>query len=182
MCKSDIKVSENGMLVSIRHTKTNQYHNRVLSIPLVKGKSPLCPVSAVQNMFSLANNSPQGGPLFSYLDRSGRVRVLDHNLFGIMLHQCLEALGYDPKLYSGHSFRRGSASYSMSCGAPQLYIQAIGDWESSAWQCYIDFPMDYRQSMALLLTKNCEDWWHKKTTLIKCLCLGVLEPYYMLCM
>ena len=57
-------------------------------------------------------------------------------------------MGIDSSKYSGHSFRRGGASFALECGVPVDLIQSQGDWRSNAYQSYIDPSLQFRQSVA----------------------------------
>ena len=45
-----------------------------------------------------------------------------------------ELVGVDPGSVSGHSFRRGGASYAFRAGVPDVLIQYQGDWRSMAYR------------------------------------------------
>jgi integrase len=45
--------------------------------------------------------------------------------------------GIDADTVSGHSFRRGGASYAALAGVPDMLIQRQGDWKSSCFRAYI---------------------------------------------
>jgi hypothetical protein len=50
-------------------------------------------------------------------------------------------MGLDPSRYSGHSFRRGGAIYTLAhrLGTDPLLIKRMGDdWSSDAYMDYID--------------------------------------------
>ena len=40
----------------------------------------------------------------------------------------LTSLGFDPKLFAGHSFHRGGASFAYQAGVPIELIKALGNW------------------------------------------------------
>jgi hypothetical protein len=65
-----------------------------------------------------------------------------------MLKACLTQLGIDPTKYSGHSFRRGGASFALECGLPPDLIKAQGDWKSDAYHSYLDPSFSYRTQVA----------------------------------
>ena len=44
---------------------------------------------------------------------------------------------YNADLYSGHSFRRGGATFLHSCGGTALVIQSSGDWSSQCFTRYL---------------------------------------------
>ncbi|CAH3184844.1 unnamed protein product, partial [Porites lobata] len=50
------------------------------------------------------------------------------NIIGILHKEDhLSLIGVDPKLYAGHSFRRGGASFAYQSGVPIELIKALGD-------------------------------------------------------
>lgn len=46
--------------------------------------------------------------------------------------------------FTGHSFRRGGASYMLQMGIPGEVIKVMGDWHSDAYQRYLDVSLDTR--------------------------------------
>ena len=44
--------------------------------------------------------------------------------------------------YTGHSFRRGGATYAFRSGVPGELIKVMGDWKSDAYKRYFDFSFD----------------------------------------
>jgi hypothetical protein len=49
-------------------------------------------------------------------------------------------VGMSPDMVSGHSFRRGGASYAALAGVPDILIQRQGDWKSACYRAYIVCP------------------------------------------
>ena len=60
------------------------------------------------------------------------------------LKSLLTVCGINPDLYSGHSFRRGGASYLHKLGADPVLIKMSGDWLSDAYLRYVDIDLDQR--------------------------------------
>ena len=58
---------------------------------------------------------------------------LTHYVFVGGLKHCLRAIGVDASLYSGHSFRRGGATYAHRLGVYPMLIKRMGDWKSDAY-------------------------------------------------
>ena len=54
-------------------------------------------------------------------------------------------------MFSGHSFRRGGASYLYSIGGSTLMVQVMGDWRSQVFTRYLFLTMDDRQSAQALI-------------------------------
>ena len=131
----------NRMWVQLNATKTRQpgsgrFELR-LPLPAVPNDA-LCPTTALwDHLRSKGARRPPSEPLFTWLDASGTCRQLTHQLYVSLLKQFLRAVGIEPDQYSGHSFRRGGATFAFSqAGLPQLYIRAMGDWLSDAFLLY----------------------------------------------
>lgn len=147
ICVSDLQFSSSGALLSIRFTKTIQNQDRILQIPLPKlhSYSPLCPVQALEDMLQDLNSKP-GDPLFCYYNGKNLL-PLTHDIFVKLLKSSIRLCGYDEKLYSGHSFRRGGATHAFASNISPLLIKAQGDWKSDAYLRYVDIPMQLRWQM-----------------------------------
>ena len=64
LVQSNFQIFPWGALVTIRWSKTIQFRERVVQIPLpVIPDSPLCPVIAIQRAFSFVANVPPPPPL-----------------------------------------------------------------------------------------------------------------------
>lgn len=60
----------------------------------------------------------------------------------------------DASAYTGHSFRRGGASWAFQAGMPGELIQVCGDWASDAYKKYLEFSMQNKLELASLLGKG----------------------------
>ncbi len=145
----DIKECSKGVLLSIRHTKTLQSHDRVLRVPvpLVPTRS-VCPTTAIRVMQAQPGypvNNPQA-PLFTFI-KDGRPVPLTHSAFTTALRHVLDLCGVESENYSGHSFRRGGATYAFKRGITPLLIKAQGDWKSECYQAYVDTDLDQQWAM-----------------------------------
>ena len=79
---------------------------------------------------------------------------MTHSKFVQILQASLRGSGLNPSEYSGHSFRRGGATFAFACGIPAEIIKLQGDWKSSAYQKYIVAPLNLRQDLARVLALN----------------------------
>ena len=148
LCYNSVNFVYEGALLSVKTTKTIQCRERELCIPLpVVKDSILCPVTALQNMFDRLVTVYPNMPLFSY-SRNKNFVCLTYSSFVKALKQVLSACGYDYSKYSGHSFRRGGATFAFSCGIPSEYIKIHGDWKSSAYLRYIDVDTSMKWKLA----------------------------------
>ena len=116
--RSDFKFLSWGALVKIKWSKTIQFRERTIHIPLPYiSQSPLCPVTSISHAMSFTSSVPQTFHAFAYFDTVHlRCRVLRYHAFLSKLHEFLQALGYSPQDYAGHSFRRGRASFAYQSG------------------------------------------------------------------
>ena len=73
LCRDDIKFTSQGAVLRIKWSKTLQHKDRLLFVPLplIPG-SPLCPVSAILQFFSLVP-APASAPFFC-VPRNGSLR------------------------------------------------------------------------------------------------------------
>ena len=92
-------------------------------------------------------------PLFSYL-HEGKLTCLTYSTFVKALKHSIAACGYDSSLYSGHSFRRGGATYAFSLNIPAELIKLHGDWKSNAYLRYIDISTDLQWKMVNVMSSH----------------------------
>ncbi|XP_062570433.1 uncharacterized protein LOC134232478 isoform X2 [Saccostrea cucullata] len=93
---------------------------------------------AVLAMFDYLHvRGEEDGPLFMLRDHSPITR----HMFNEQLKISLTFLGYDTKIYKGHSFRIGAASWAKSKGVSDDQIQLLGRWKSEAFRRYIRIPL-----------------------------------------
>ena len=148
LCCSDVRFSPSGAVVCVRWSKTIQFRQRILEIPLphIPG-SPYCPSSALFLCTALLPATRNPRPLFCYLSPSG-VKPITHSDFVAFLRKSLTKVGIESSKYSGHSFRKGGASFALQCGLPTELIKLQGDWASSAYERYINPAFSLRKKLA----------------------------------
>ena len=141
--KISLPEGKNVALVYLNWSKTNQFNNREIVIPMVGDtSSALDPVFHLKKLFS-SNILPGHLPAFSYI-KNGRVMCVTYSKFTKDLRDLLDKSGFRSKSYSGHLFRRGGATYLYRLGADPLLIQASGDWASDCYQRYVFLSLDQR--------------------------------------
>ena len=147
LCRNNVIVEEDFLRVQIFWSKTIQFGQRKLDIPLVKiDNSPLCPYSAFIHMCSLVPAS-DNDPAFLLSDGIKNT-VLTYPKFQAKLKELLAFCKLDPHLYSSHSFRRGGASWAFHAKVPSELIQFYGDWQSDAYKIYLEFNFDEKLSIS----------------------------------
>lgn len=153
----DIRISQDGdnLYITVRHTKTIQFGQRILTIPFIRlPDSVLCPLKAIVSMLAGISHIQPGSnqPLFSYENGNKTLYYLNHSDFVKQLKQSLSKCGLDEKLYSGHSFRRGGCTYAFSLGLSPLLIKLRGDWRSNAYERYVTVTDDQQNGIAKVLS------------------------------
>ena len=149
-----INFSEEGMLITLQHTKTIQFGRRRLHIPLIKLDSALCPVAAYRRSLGFSG-SYRSHVAFVVPDGRGRFGGLTKSLFINTFRDVMAASGDgDAVGFTGHSFRRGGASWAFRAGIPGELIQVCGDWSSDAYKKYLEFSMSNRLELAVHFAKS----------------------------
>ena len=100
-------------------------------------------------MFTLVE-ADEDAPALSY----SKKQFIGHRVFTARLKKLLSKAGYDPSHYSGHSFRRGGASYLYSIGGSTLMVQVLGDWASQVFTRYLLLSLDDRLAAQTLISEN----------------------------
>ena len=108
-------LNENVVLVFQNFSKTNQFMATSRTTPLVSGNiQALDPVFHYRKLVVENVVSPIF-PAFSFFLGS-RLKCVTHKSFTEKLKNLLVKIGLDPNLWSGHSFRRGGASFLYRLG------------------------------------------------------------------
>ena len=108
LCRSNIEINseKNILLINISWSKTIQFGERNLVVPLISiPDSPLCPVKAYHNMISLVPTSKNSPAFYLF-----KVLPVIYFQFQKVLKSLIKSIGKDPDEFSSHSFRRGGAS------------------------------------------------------------------------
>ncbi len=149
LCRGDITCAPDCMLVVIKWSKTIQFGERKLTLPLVAiDKSYLCPVRAFKKMTKL-NPAPEKGPAFVV-----RGKPVTYMQLQIGLREAIGKIGLEPKGYSSHSLRRGGATWAFRSRVPGELIQLHGDWASDAYKNYLHFPLESKFLVAKKMTNS----------------------------
>ena len=148
LTRGDVAVTSHGLLVTFKCTKTIQFGERRLHIPLLRiVDSLLCPVSAYLRMIRLVP-ARRSSADFLISGPTGLVPLTKRS-FVSNFRSCLVAAGIsNAQSFRGHSFRRGAASWAFSCGVPGELIQLYGDWSSDAYKLYLELSLESKLTLA----------------------------------
>ena len=109
--------------IYLGHGKTNNFCTRDVIIPVPGNSDPaMDPVRHLNALFGCVDASPES-PAFTYADG----QFIKYVSFTSTLKPILKKLGFNADLYSGHSYRRGGATFLHSFRGPVLMIQASWD-------------------------------------------------------
>ena len=147
LTRDRVNISVEGLLVTFLHTKTIQFGKRRLHIPLLRLDSVFCPVRAFLRASSLSSDGASG-PAFTF-QKAGKACFLTRSLFIRVFRQVLADGGVEgSSTFTGHSFRRGGATWAFQAGVPGELIQICGDWVSDAYKTYLEFSMGNKLEFA----------------------------------
>lgn len=107
-----------------------------------------CPVNLLDQLSSMFAAAPLDSPLLPFPTQPlASWQVISH------VRILLVSLGFNPKQFSGHSFRIGVASKQM---VPSHVIKYMGRWKSSCYIQYIPDPhKEVKRAFATLLDWLC---------------------------
>lgn len=152
LCATDVQFTPDGAFLIVRWSKVIQFKERLLHIPLPKiPMSPFCPSTALLRLTLESPPCPLPVPLFRYsLEHASNI-PMTHQQFSDKLRSCLTTIGFDASKYSGHSFRRGGATFALQCGLPIELIKIQGDWRSNACERYLQPSFEMRKTVAVTM-------------------------------
>lgn len=147
LTRGDVFVRGSTVWVRVGHSKVNQFGVRFHWVPLIAiPGSPLCPVTAVKAVLALCPGAPSDSPMFTW--RTGTsTKPMTHSNFVGAFKKLVKAAGLEWKQYSGHSFRRGGATFAFNLGVNPELIQYLGDWASDAYKRYQEMSLKMRLSL-----------------------------------
>lgn len=145
LLREDFSFHPWGMTLRIKKTKTIQFAERTLDIPIARVSHPLlCAVRAVELHFAQlpASRLEQA---FRTPDPSGS-SPLEYTQYSAVLKRLCGLSGLNPDLFSSHSLRRGGATYLLMAGSSIQEIKTRGDWASDCVYLYLRVPLQERIS------------------------------------
>ena len=135
LTRKNIAIDETSrkVYIYVGFSKTNQYRKYDRCIPVPEnGDQCLDLFRHIKNLFNTVDANPDA-PAFSYSKQG----FINYRGFTTRMKALLSSAGLNPDLYSGHSFRRGGASFLFDAGASQLMVQILGNWSSLVYTRYL---------------------------------------------
>lgn len=113
----NIEMDDEGMVVIIRSSKTDQGGEGSRVYITRTGKESSCPVRTTASW--IGELKRDSGPLFCNVNRYGQIgeRRLDDSMINLIVKEAVAATGVDPGPYSAHSLRSGLATSAVRAGA-----------------------------------------------------------------
>ena len=147
LTRGSLTLAANAMLVNIVWSKTLQFREKELLLPLVAlANKIICPVFWAWQMIQL-NPANANSPAFSYY-RGNRFMTLTYPRLTFWFKLWLTQAGYDATKFTMHSLRRGGATFLHEADIPGKIIQLLGNWASDCYLRYIDLTLQKRVEAA----------------------------------
>ena len=154
LCIEDFLVEEQVVLVSVKWSKTIQFGQRHIHLPMLPTPDPrLNPILALRDLWASAGTLHPKQQAFG-IWKNGRIHTLTYYKLRAQFKTWVQDAGEDPMNFSLHSLRRGSATLAFAAEIPGEVIQSHGDWASDAYLKYISVSLNHRIRVAQAL----RDW------------------------
>lgn len=154
LVRSDVKIGRSLVLIEIKWSKTLQFKEKLLLLPLIPAKDKrICPVFWLRMMMSLVQ-AARGDPLFMIPTKNGVLKPLTYDQLTKQFKQWVAEIGEDPQEHSLHGLRRGGACHALESGLVGEDIKIMGDWASLAYMKYLDQTLQRRVKNMVQFMEN----------------------------
>lgn len=147
LTRSDFRMHKGIMMVHIRWTKTMQYQEKKLLIPVIPFvQGDISAVKWFQFMIDRIPAEPNS-PAFAVPTKTRKGVILyplSYSQLSRLLKQWTTAAGIPSSGFTSHCLRRGGACWLKKNKVEDSVIQAIGDWQTQAFLEYIDSALSTR--------------------------------------
>jgi hypothetical protein len=134
LCLGDVKFLDDEKMFSLhlKQSKTDKFSQGV-DVYIGCSSHAVCAYCHLKEFLKLRVDDNPLSPLLSSMS----VRVLRKAYFVNATRLALSSVGLDPSLYSGHSFRAGSATSGADSGFDHWELKMLGRWSSECFNIYI---------------------------------------------
>ena len=152
MTRGDVLIDpiNERVLIFVNFSKTNQYQKHCHVIPIPRNADPALDLFTHISTLFRRVKADDDSPALSFSPSS----FITHQKFTEKLKCLLSKSGLDPSLFSGHSFRRGGASYLYSVGGSTLMVQVMGSWSSQIFTRYLYLSLEDRLAAQNLIMNS----------------------------
>ena len=152
LSRGSVHFNDLGACLTVTRTKTRQAGDTalVVPVPFIPG-SLLCPTTALQLLLRMG---PASCPLFTYPPTSNQLTCITAKSLHDSIKHVAALISLDPQDFSGHSLRRGGATFAFQCGIPAELIKLQGDWHSDAYMLYLSLPLADRLVLTRIIAEH----------------------------
>lgn len=153
LLRRDFRMHNNILLVHIKWTKTLQYREKKLLIPVIPFADP--EIDAVKCFHEMLSAVPATSlaPAFAVPTKQG-LAPLTYSQLSEKLKKWTKACQLDATKYTSHCLRRGGASWLDEQGVPESVIAVLGDWRTNAFKNYIDSALNTRMKAMVMFANT----------------------------
>lgn len=145
LTRADVQIGKNMVLIIVRWSKTIQYKEKELLLPLLQAKDiRVCPVYWVKLMCSKVKASGEHPMFLVSEDSTNRLVPLTYAQLGDKLKQWVSQCGISSERYTLHGLRKGGACHALEVGLAGEDLKILGDWASDAYMRYLDLSLQRR--------------------------------------
>lgn len=147
LTREDIRIFNNAIVIDIKWSKTIQFAEKVLQVPLLPvADEDICPVFWMRKLLLRFPAGPKD-PAFCVPVAGHNIPVSYSQLAG-RLRKWTTQLRLPGPAYTPHCLRRGGTSFAQTVNIEGESIQLIGDWTSQAYRRY--FKWSFRKRYDVL--------------------------------
>ena len=149
--RRDITFHDWGCIILIFSSKTIQFRERCVKVPIMFCKGTLCAASLLQQFLREFPKNPDDF-VFSLLFKDKLVPVQYSRALKLLNKWTIQS--EIPKKVGFHSLRRGSATYMHKLRIPLTPIQSAGDWQSLSVLDYLTTDFEDKMSIEKLVSSS----------------------------
>lgn len=155
LTRADIQIGESLVLVIIKWSKTIQYKEKELVLPLLPARDVrICPVFWIKLMVKKVK-AKGSQPLFAVPDSSdGGVLPLTYDQLSGKYKNWVAKTGRATDRYTLHGLRKGGACHALEVGLGGEDLKILGDWATDAYMRYLDLSLQRRVDNMVTFMKN----------------------------
>lgn len=154
LLRQDFRMHSKLLLVHIKWTKTLQYREKKLLIPVIPfADDDIDAVKWFKHMIATIP-APPTAPAFAVPTKKG-LAPLTYRQLAAKLRKWTELANLNPNTHTCHCLRRGGASWLDEQGVPESVIAVLGDWRTNSFKEYIDSALNTRmKAMVMFANAN----------------------------
>jgi len=147
LTKGSIRLHHSGafMELNLPSSKTDPFRKGI-KLTIAACHDSGCPVRAMKAFLAIDTHRPKHAPLFCHGQLAQQAFTREHVVQ--KLQELAITAGLGRGSWSGHSFRRGAATWAAEIGITENEIQTLGRWRSDAYKAYIEYTRKEQLSLS----------------------------------